>query len=233
MAGFVLPIISGLAGLFGGGKQQTQTQNSNSTTNSSQQGSQQQQQASSSTPNLSPIQQAMLQQIYAGTTNNLNNATNLNGYTQAGLQSINQGAQAAQQSLNMQNANQGLQFSPAAATSTDLNTLARTGQQAQFQSSIPLLQTQLSQNALQQAMQGFQIQPTGVSNAGVSSGSEAQQGTSNTQGTQTTTTTGNPIAGALGGFGAALAAAPNLFAGIGGFGPTSTTGINYSPDWGG
>ena len=244
MAAFIAPLVGGLlgglGGLFGGGKQQQVTTNNNSTTNQSQQGSYQNQgyTTGSTTPNLSPTQQSMLASIMAGTQNQLKNATNLTGYTQQGLENINQGSQAASQAMAANLAGRGLSFSPAASTAQNQNTLNRIGQGNIFLSQVPLLQTQLQQQALQQLMQGFQIQPTGSSTTGntVSAGTSAMSGTSNTTGTSTQTTTGNPTAGAIAGTGAGLFGGlslngmfPSLY---GGSGPAAGSPNLLNTGWG-
>ena len=230
-------IVGGLAGLFGGGKQKTV--NVNQTTNQSQTDSTtgNQTTANYSTPNLSPIQQSMLNGIYNTSTNLLNQPTNLTGYTQSGLENINQGGQAASQAMAANLASKGQTFSPAASTAQNANTLSRIAQGNQFLSTVPLLQTQLQQTALGQAMQGFQIQPTAVSSGGTTNtaGTSNMTGTSNTTGTQTTS--GNPLAGLTSGIGAALYAPGGLMStmggGIPGPIPGSAAAINsqsaYSP----
>ena len=236
MGSFLGPLVGGLlgglGGLFGGGKQQTVNTNSTTNQSSNTTGSGSQVTSNYATPQLSSIQQAMLNSIMGTATNNLNNATNLTGYGQQGLEQINQGGNAAAQAMQANLASKGQQFSPAGTTAQNQQTLARTGQQSQFLQQLPLLQTQLSQQALQQMMQGFQIQPTATTSGGVTNTNQSQNmtGTSNTQGTQSTY--GNPLGGLFSGLGAGAiggASLSSLFPSIFGGG---ASGLNALPGGG-
>ena len=228
-------LLGGLGGWLGGGKQQQVNSSFNNTSTQNQNTSQSGTTANYSTPNLSPIQQAMLNQIYAGTSNQLKNGTNLTGYTQQGLENINSGAQNAQASINANNAARGLNFSPAGSAATTSNTLSRVGQGNQFLSQVPLLQTQLQQQALQQAMQGFQIQPTAVTSGGATNQTGVSSGTTNSSGTGVNMQYGNPAGGAVSGAGAGLFGGtalsgqyPNLFKNLfGNSGGGSSPAANY------
>jgi hypothetical protein len=197
MSSFVLPIISGLAGLFGGGaSKQTNSQFSNNTasnTNTS----------GSTTPNLSPLQQS-LSNMFGGQAETMANNTGnlLNGYTAGGLQNINQAGQAQTGVLNNVLASRGLANSPDAATASTMNTENQLNQSQQLLSSIPLLQRQLQQQNISQLQGAFSALPTGVS----STGSSASTGSSSGTGTQTTTTPGGGLAGLFAGLGGGLAA---------------------------
>lgn len=235
LTGGIGAAIGGLAGLFGGGKQQTVNTNSTTNQSSNMTGSGSQVTSNYATPQLSSIQQAMLNSIMGTATNNLNNATNLTGYGQQGLEQINQGGNAAAQAMQANLASKGQQFSPAGTTAQNQQTLARTGQQSQFLQQLPLLQTQLSQQALQQMMQGFQIQPTATTSGGVTNTSQNQSmsGTSNTQGTQSIY--GNPMGGLMSGIGSGLFGGlalgnmfPNMFSSSGG----GVSGLNALPGGG-
>ena len=206
MAGFVLPILSGLAGLFGGGQQQKTTQNTSSNTNQSQSTNQ----SAFTNPNFSPLQQSLIQLFTQGAADQYAQSTNLNPYAQQGLQTINSQGNANRQTINNVLAQRGLSYSPAAATALTQNTVNTGNQQNSFLEQIPLLQRQLQQSSLQQLMQAFGVIPTGTESGGTSNST----GTSSTTGTGTSTTSGNPTAGALSGFGAALPLAfPSLFGG--------------------
>lgn len=204
MAGFVLPIISGLAGLFGGGKQQTT--NTNTTTNQQNQTGFNNAQNSSTTPNLNPLQQNLVGNFTAAANKNLSNATNLTPYTEAGLGQISGQGSLNTQAISNSLAARGLQYSPVAGTALAQNTINSGNQANSFLQSVPLLQTQLQQQALQQAIGAFSAQPVASSSIGNQSG----QGFSNTQGQSQGTQTqyGDPLAGLFGGLGAGLAA-PN------------------------
>ncbi len=191
MAGFVLPVISGLAGLFGGGStQKTQSQTS---------GNQQGQTFGSSTPTLNPFQQSLAALFSRGAMDQYNQGTNLAPYTSAGLQSIqgqgNQNSRAIANNL----ATRGLSFSPAAGSATTQN-LLNTGNQMQgFLQQIPLLQHQLQSQNLDQLMRAFGSMPFGQDTSGTSN--------TNTSGTTNSvqSTPGGGLAGLLGGLGAGLA----------------------------
>lgn len=206
MAAAVLPIITGLAGLFGGLKPQTQTQTTNSTTNQS--GTQSQQ--GSTSPVFNELQQKLMGLFTQGSADFYRRGTDLNPYMSAGLQAYGSQGNANRQILDSILASRGLSFSPAAASAQTQNLLNTGNQQAQFLSQLPLLQRQLEQGGLNQLISAFGAIPTGST----SSSSGEYSGTSNTSGTSKSTIPGNPIAGALSGVGAALPLAfPSLFGG--------------------
>lgn len=198
----VLPIISGLAGLFGGAASQktqtsgTQSQTSNSTNT----------QSGSTTPNFSPLQQQLINQFTSGESNLANSAQNLNGYEASGLQQIGSQAKAQNEQTSNQLASQGLSFSPAAATENTLNQENQLNQSQQFMNQIPLLQRQLQQQALTQLQGGFSAIPTGVNTSGTSNTTGSSN--SSIQGTNIQSTPGGALAGGLAGVGGALAASP-------------------------
>jgi hypothetical protein len=221
-AGLVGSLIPGLAGLFGGGQQQkVQTSGtiSNQGTGSFQQGGTTSStgastQTGTTTPNLSPLQQALVQQFSKGASDLYNQSTNLNPYAAAGLQNINAGGDIANKVLQNSLAARGLSYSPAAANATTQQQLSTIGQGSQFLNSLPLLQRQLQQQSLGQLMQAFQVQPIGSTTTGA--GTQTQQGTTQQSGSETQNNvqtqqgtnlvSGNPAAGAISGFGAGLAA---------------------------
>lgn len=196
MASFILPIISGLAGLFGG--QSTKQSTTNSTNTQSQNG----QNSSSTTPNLSPLQQ-QLSNMFGGQAQNLANSdTDLSGYTNSGLKGINTSSNMASKTIANNLASRGLSFSPAAATQQTANENNRLNQSQQFLSQIPLLQRQIQQQNIQGLEGAFSALPTGVSSTGTSSATGTSSGNSTTVGS----TPGGALPGALAGFGAGLAA---------------------------
>lgn len=217
--------IGGLAGLFGGGKQQKTTtsgtiSNTGSTSNTSS-GEFNTANQNTTTPNLTPLQQSLIKQ-FTGTAQNLNTqAADLSGYKAQGLQDINDTSNAANQILARNLASRGLSFSPAATTAQTQQQLAEAGQRSQFLNSIPLLQRQLQQQSLQQLMQAFQVIPTGQTTSGYQQGSTDQQQYGTSQNTQTQQGTnlvsGNPLGGLFSGLGGGLfSALPLLFGGLGG-----------------
>ena len=191
IGGLVGGIGSGLAGLFGGGKQQ-KVQTSGTITNNSS-GSFN----SSTNPNLTPLQQSLITQFTQGASNLYNQSTNLQPYEASGMEQINQGSDAASKAMAANLASRGLTFSPAAGNAQTAATLARTGQQAQFANSIPLLGRQMQQQSLGQLMNAFQVIPTGTTSAGTTAGTTTQNSTQTQNGTNLVS--GNPIAGALSG----------------------------------
>jgi len=235
VAGGVSGIISGLAGLFGGGNQQ-KLKTSGTITNS---GTSSGTSSASNTPNLSPYQTNLANLFTKGLASNYNNTTNLTGYTQGGLQDINNSANLSQKVLNNTLAARGQSFSPAATSAETMGQQSRLAQGNTFMSQIPLLQQQLKQQALGQAVAGFSALPTGTTQTGTQS-----QTSNNTQTQQgTNLLSGNPIAGLLGGLGSGLAAPTgssgqsglqNIIAAFGGGGgsttynPNSFGGANYT-----
>ena len=224
MASFILPIVSGLAGLFGGGStKQTNTNSSFSNASNSNQ-------SGSTTPNLSPLQQ-MLSQMFGGQAETMasNTGNLLNQFTAGGLQNINTAGNAQTNVLNNVLASRGLANSPDAATANTMNTENQLNQSQQLLSSIPLLQRQLQQQNIAQLQGAFSALPTGVTSTGQSSSTNTGTG----QQQQTTSTPGGGLAGLFAGLGGGLAAPSNGF-GSGsnlssilssvGFGPSS--GVN-------
>lgn len=191
---FILPIISGLAGLFGGGQQQSTNTNQTSNMTGGSYGS------GSTTPNLSPLQQALAQMFTGGAAQQFASATNLQPYTTGGLQGIQQQGAGNEQAIQNAIASRGLSFSPAASTAETQNTLNTGNQMQGFMQQVPLLQRQLQTQGLQQLMQAFGVLPTGVT----TNNQQTQSGTTNTIGSGTIS--GNPMGGLFSGLGAGLAA---------------------------
>jgi hypothetical protein len=214
MAGFIAPIIGGLAGLFGGGTQKKTVTNGTITNNTSNTQQTSQSGTNTSTPNLSPYQISLANLFTKGLADQYNNATNLTGYTQSGLEGINNQANLSNKVLSNMLASRGLSFSPAAASAQTQAQQSRLAQGSQFLSQIPLIQQQLKSQALGQAIQGFAALPTGVTQTanttgtttGTSTGTQTQNGTN--------LVSGNPTAGLISGLGSGL------------FAPTSAGGSN-------
>jgi hypothetical protein len=208
MAAFIAPLVAGIAGLFGGGTQQKQQTSGVINTNTSQQQQQTGTNASTSTntPNLSPFQQQLASVFTQGATNLFNQASNMSGYTQQGLEGINNTAGLNSQVLNNTLASRGLSYSPAAANAQVQNQLSRTAQSNTFLQQVPLLQRQLQSQALGQVMQAFGVLPTGSTQTGNQTSNVNSSGTSTSSQTQqgTNLVSGNPVAGALSGIGAGL-----------------------------
>jgi hypothetical protein len=204
MASFIAPIISGLAGLFGGGTQATVKSNSQS----QQQGSQTQQgntsQTSSVTPNLSPFQQQLAQLFTQGAGDLYNQSTNLQPYTTGGLQQIQQQGGANNQVLSNILAARGLSASPAAATALSGNVLNTGNQMNQFLQTVPLLQRQLQTQSLGQLIGAFGALPTGVTSQGDTSQFGKTDISQSGSMSGTNVQQGNPLGGLFSGIGAGL-----------------------------
>lgn len=208
MASFVLPIISGLAGFLGGGKQQQQTQTGVSSQNAAGQSFT----GATSTPNLSPFQQALAGLFTQGASSLYNTSANLSPYTTAGLTAIQGQGGGNAQTIANNIAQRGLAYSPAALNPITQNVLNTGNQANQFLSSVPLLQRQLQQQGLSGLLSAFSALPTGQTTAGTSSTFGNQSGTSSGTGT----TYGNPLASGLSFLGQALGGpAPGYTSNIG------------------
>ena len=184
MATAVLPFlttgISALAGLFGSKPKPITT-----TTNST----------NTSTPNIGANQQNLIDQFTQGITKQMQ-GTDLTGYTGQGLQQINQSAGVGDKMSDNILAARGLSNSPYAAFMKNQNNNNRLNQSSQFLNQIPLLQQQLRQQAIQQAISGSAAIPFGTTSTGSSTSTQTGGG-------------GSPVAGALSGAGAALNAPIN------------------------
>lgn len=205
MASFILPIISGLTGLFSGGaKKQTDT-NFNNKTDQSQSGTT----SGSTSPNFSPLQQQLMQMFTNGAINQYNQGTDLSGYKNQGIRDINSTGNAARKNLDNSIASRGLSFSPAAANADTSLEQGRIGNIQNFLQTIPLLQRQIQQQNIQGLQSAFGIIPTGTNSTG----------TSNVTGTSTSSGTGQQIQSSPGGW------LSGLFSGLGqGLNAPSTPG---------
>lgn len=208
MASFVLPLVSGLAGLFGSSNKST----TNSSSNTAGQTQTQNQAQSQSGFNLNPLQQQLTNAFSGSALNQVNNATNLTPYTQGGLENLQGQGQANQTAISNNLASRGLSFSPAASTALTQNTLNTGNQEQSFLQQVPLLQNQLQTQAQQNAENAMRAPGIATSTSGTSGGTTVNQ--SGTQGTSTTTGSVNPLAGLLGGLGAGGAASGGSLASI-------------------
>ena len=207
MSSIAIPLISGLAGLFGGMTQQKQATSQTSSGTQTTSGST----SASTTPELSAEQSQLANAYGEGLINQYNQGTNLSGYEASGLQNIQSSNAAAAKATNNQIAARGLSFSPAAATENTAENINAGNQTSSFLNSLPLLQKQLTSQNLQQLVQGFSALPTAVSSQGTSN----QTQTSNSTTTGNGAISGNPTAGLFSGVGAGLAATyPSLSSGI-------------------
>lgn len=217
MAAFIAPLlsgISGLAGLFGGGTQQKNATTQNTSGTQTQSGST----SGSTTPNLSPIQQQLANLFSNGAINQYNQGTDLTGYKQAGLQTINSNSDITNKSISNMLAARGQSFSPAASNPLISARINQGNQQTQFLQSLPLLQRSLQQQNLSGLLSAFSAMPVGQTSSGSTNGTT----TSNSTTTGNGAISGNPLAGLFGGAGAGLAATlPLLY----GNKPTSPYGL--------
>lgn len=198
MASFILPIISGLAGLFGG-KPKTQEQTNTSTTNGTTSGAFN----STNTPLLSDNQTNLSNSFVNGLINRYRNEpVDLSGYTAGGLRDINTGSDLKQKVMANTLASRGLSYSPYAAAASQAPESDRVSQQTQFLDQIPLLKRSLQSQDFDQMIKGFSALPTSTNTQGTQSGTT--QSTTDQHGTQISPN--NMIGGALSGFGSGLAA---------------------------
>lgn len=219
MSAFIAPIISGLAGLAGGGVQQKVNTNTSQNQQGSTEQNQQGQTSGTVNPNLSPLQQQLSSLFGQQATNLASSSTNLAPYTAGGLQQIQGQGGANNQILQNLMASRGLSYSPAGTAAQAQNTL-NTGNQANtFLQSIPLLQRQLQQQSLSGLISSFGALPTGTSSTGASSAFGSGSSQSSGQANQNSTISGNPLGGLLGGLGA------GLFAPSGGGGGSNLSSI--------
>ena len=231
-------LVSGLAGLFGGGPQQKIK--TEGTISNQQSGSFNQ--SGSSSPNLTPLQEALIRQFTGGASDLFSQSQNLDPYAASGLKQINSGSDIIKNILQGNLANRGLSFSPAAGTAETQNELNRVNQGSQFLQSLPLLQRQLQQGSLDQLMKAFAIIPTGTTTTG--SGTTDQSSIQHQSGTNLVS--GNPTAGLFSGLGAGLlgpnpqGTGNNLSSIIGGLGklfgsngvnPSATPGTTGNYSW--
>jgi hypothetical protein len=200
MSSFVLPIISGLAGLFGGDSTKKTTQNGTQTQTQSGTSSQ----TGSSTPNLNPFQQQLAQMFTQGAMKQFTDGTNLAPYQSQQLQTIQGQGTANSKTIANAAAAHGLSYSPAGQNGQTANLVNTGNQMNTFQQGIPLLQHQLQQGNLQQLMQAFSTQPTGVTTTGTGTTSGTSTGTSQMNGTESTP--GGGLSGLFSGLGAGLGA---------------------------
>src|SRR5580693_5372846 len=140
MPSLAIPLVSGLAGLFGGGTQQKQATSQQSSGTQNTTGST----SSSTTPNLSPEQSQLSNQFGEALMNQYNQGVNLQPYEASGLSNIQSQNAAAAKATNNQIAARGLSFSPAAATAQTAENINAGNQTSSFLNSLPLLQRQLT-----------------------------------------------------------------------------------------
>jgi hypothetical protein len=122
------------------------------------------------TPTYDPTTEGLRQQLIKAQQANLSTDTDLSGYTSQGLQTINQGYDAASKALQQTLASRGLTYSPISGSSTAALGTQRIGAGIQFQNQIPLLRQQLYQQKLASALQTFAAQPYSVSGQQTQSG---------------------------------------------------------------
>jgi hypothetical protein len=204
---FVGPIlagISGLAGLFGGGKQKQTTSSQTSKGTQTQSGSF----TGSTTPTLSPLQEKLSQMFSSGAMNLYNQGNDMTQIRNQGLQDIGQTSDVTNKAVGNMLAQRGLSFSPAAATTQTQNLINQGNTQSQFLQSLPLLQRQFQQQNIAGLTSAFGALPTGTTQSGTNNGTTTNEGTVN----QTGDVSGNPLAGLFGGVGSGLAAwLPELY----------------------
>lgn len=200
--------LSGLAGLFPTPTNTSGTSSQTSTTNL--------QALSSLLAQLSGTQQTtvgrniqdLINKAAASSAGQVTNSTNLAPYAAEQTQGINQQAQAQQKAVENIMASRGLATSPVSATAATNVENQRQGQITQLNEGLPLLQSQLAQQALQGANSTISTAPRGVSTSQTSSqsGSQNQYGGNQTNTvSQQQTQAGGGAGGLFGGIGSMLA----------------------------
>lgn len=206
---FLAPLIgmgaSLLGGLFGNKQQQ------------------QQQQTQTTTPNLTPLQQNLMNSIIGSAQSQMSSVPqDLSGYASNAIYGNNQTGQSQQNALQRALVSRGLQSSPM-ATSEQANLRMQTANQnQQVINQLPLLRTQLLQNALGSASSAFRALPFGQTQTGNLQGNQAQN-----------MPLGSALGQGLGIFGSIGAAQPGglggLFSGLFGGNRASNMGISGIP----
>lgn len=191
---------SGIAGGMGG---TTKTSGSSSTSGTS---------SGTNTFNTAPVfdqqTEGLRQQLISSVLGNLNKDTDLSGYLSGALQTNNQGYDAAKTAMDQTMAARGLTYSPMAAGADNTLNTQRVGAGIQIQNQMPLLQQQLYQQKLQQALQTFAAMPYGQSGTGTQNNNFNQNSTMNQ--TQTTTPSGGIFGGIMSGLGALGSLLPGI-----------------------
>jgi hypothetical protein len=204
MASLALPVIGGLAGLFGKPTTTTTNTSGNSTETDQMSGStssdiqtllntlssimslsniiNQGQTTSSSTPTFTGAGQDFMDKLLTQ-YGAINKPVDMQGYQAGQTASINQNADLQRQSVANDMASRGLSTSPAAGTANANIDANRVAQINSMNAGIPILQNQLQlQNAAQSA-NILNALPRGMTNTGTTMGT--QSGTSSQQGTNT------------------------------------------------
>ncbi len=124
---------------------------------------------STSTPTIAPGYQSLADMLKARAMSRLNMGTNLNGYQATGVNNINSafGNAAIGQNANLEA--RGLATSPVAAAVTGNVNTARAGNIATFLNGIPLLQRQLQDQDISNALGQVTSLGRGTSNVGAGS----------------------------------------------------------------
>lgn len=202
MASLILPLISGLAGLFGGDS----TKKTTTDQTASQTGTASGNTSSSNTPQLSDLQSLLANITGSAAIDQYKSGPSTIQATKiAGEQSIDANEQAAQKSVSNTLAARGLAYSPYAGTALAQPVLNAANQQSQLAESLPILSQQLNNQNISTLEGAFSATgPVGSTSTGSTSGTTSQN--SSQQGTQIASTPGGGIAGLLSGLGAGFAA---------------------------
>lgn len=150
---FIGPIVSGLAGLFGGRKQQQQQTNTQETD-------------TTVSPELSRNQNMLSDSFTRALIDRFESDPDLSGYQSGGLQTINAASDARSKIINNMLASRGLSFSPAAATAQIAGENARLSDATSFLNQIPLLARQMKGEDITNLIRGFSSLPTATRTRG-------------------------------------------------------------------
>lgn len=192
----------GLGGAIGGLNPGGGTTTTSGTSNTNANTNQNYNQSGSSTPTYDASTDYLRKILNNQVLQNLQNPTDLTGYESSGAAGINSTGDAQKTSLNQNLASRGLTYSPVAATSNAAVDQNTGNQINSLHNSIPLIQQQLYEQKLSDALGQFKANPFGTSTAGQGSSAGTTQSTTDTNSTSKTTPAGGILGGILGGIGA-------------------------------
>lgn len=198
--------ISGLAGLFGGKKQNVPSEQYNNST-STNTGSQNTSNFSFQNPELSQGQRDLSNAAIADVIRRFRNGgPDLSGFAAGGLREINNAGDIQNKILDNILASRGQTFSPSASFSKAALESSRIGEGTRFLQTVPLVQRQFQQENLDNILNVFRSLPTAYTSGGTTNNNFSNTSETNQRGTQLTTNPGNPLAGLFSGLGQGLLA---------------------------
>lgn len=121
----------------------------------------------------SPENATIANQLRIMLSNRMNTPVDMSGYEANGVSGINDTYRSIAQGLQNQMTARGLGSSPVAGNAQTNLAMHRGGDIAQFRNTIPLVQNDLQNQSISQAMQFYNAQPRTVTQSGVAPGSMA------------------------------------------------------------